>query len=236
MTLRLGAPSKGRLQDETIAWFGARGVALARSGAGREYAGRVAGVAGVELVLLSAAEMPRELASGRLHLGVTGQDLVREQIPRWEAVVAELAPMGFGFADLVVAVPSAWIDVADMADLDAVAGAFRARHGHRLRIATKYHRLVRGFFRAHGVADYQLVDSQGATEGAVRNLTAEAIADITSTGSTLRDNHLQALDDGLVLRSQATLFASRAAPWDARSRAALAALAARLGHAVPAGI
>lgn len=228
MALRLGAPSKGRLQEETFAWFGARGVTLRRSGSGREYAGRVDGAAGVELVLLAAGEIPRELAAGRLHLGVTGQDLVREEIPDWEERLAELAPLGFGFADLVVAVPAFWIDVRDMSDLDAAAADFRARHGRRLRVATKYHRLVREFFRAHGVADYQLLDSLGATEGTVKNLTAEAVADITSTGSTLRDNHLKVLEDGLILRSQATLFLSRAAPWPAPCRRALEGLCDRL--------
>ena len=93
--------------------------------------------------------------------------------------------------------------------LDAVAAAFRAKHGFRLRIATKYHRLVRDFLRERGVADYQLVDSQGATEGTVKNETAEAIADIASSGDTLRANHLKILQDGLVLRSQATLFMAR---------------------------
>lgn len=229
MKLKLGVPSKGRLQEETIAWFAGRGVTLARSGAGREYAGRVEGAPGVELVLLSAAEIPRELAAGRLHLGVTGQDLVREEIAGWAERLEELAPMGFGFADLVVAAPAFWIDVRDMGDLDAAAAAFRARHGHRLRVATKYHRLARAFFQSHGVADYQLVDSAGATEGAVRNLTAEAVADITTTGATLRDNHLRVLDDGLILRSQATLFAARAAPWPREVAAARAALETRLG-------
>ena len=134
----------------------------------------------------------------------------------------------------MVAVPAFWIDVADMSDLDAAAGAFRARHGHRLRVATKYHHLVREFFQAHGVADYQLVDSQGATEGSVKNLTAEVVADITTTGSTLRDNHLRVLDDGLILRSQATLFVARDAPWTEQTRAALAALCVRLGLPAPA--
>ena len=165
----------------------------------------------MELVLLSAGEIPGELAVGRLHLGVTGQDFIRETIPQWEVAVDELSPLGFGFADLVVAVPAFWIDVIEMSDLNAAAAEFRARHGHRLRVATKYHHLVRAFFQRHGVADYQLVDSQGATEGSVKNLTAEAIADITTTGSTLRDNHLRPLDDGLILRSQATLYASRRA-------------------------
>jgi ATP phosphoribosyltransferase len=234
MRLKLGVPSKGRLQEEAIAWFGARGVTLARSGGGREYRGMVRGVEGVDPVLLSAGEIPRELAAGRLHLAVTGQDLVQEEIPRWAERVAELAPMGFGFADLVVAVPAFWIDVTDMSDLDAAAAAFRARHGHRLRVATKYRHLVRGFFQRHGVADYQLVESQGATEGAVKNLTAEAIADITTTGSTLRDNHLRVLDDGLILRSQATLFLARDARWGAGARTALEALCVRLGLVAPA--
>jgi ATP phosphoribosyltransferase len=233
MRLKLGIPSKGRLQQQAIAWLGARGLAVALSPAEREYRASLDGFDAVEPVLLSASEIPRELASGRLHLGVTGQDLVREELPRWRERVAELAPMGFGFADLVVAVPAFWIDVTTMSDLDEAAGEFRARHGHRLRVATKYHRLTREFFRAHGVADYQLVDSQGATEAAVKNLTAEAIADITTTGSTLRANHLRVLDDGLILPSQATLFLARAAPWTGAD-AALAGLCDRLGIAAPA--
>jgi ATP phosphoribosyltransferase len=233
MSVALGVPSKGRLQEATIEWFAARGVTLERTGAGREYAGAVKDVPGVELVLLSAAEIPRELATGRIHLGVTGQDLVREEIPGWETVVSEVAPLGFGFADLVVAVPAFWLDVAEMHDLDAVAADFRARHGFRLRVATKYHHLVREFFRRQGVADYQIVDSQGATEGTVKNLTAEAVVDITSSGSTLRDNHLKVLADGLILRSQATLFASRAADWGAQERAALTGLFGRLAVAAP---
>jgi ATP phosphoribosyltransferase len=228
MSLKLGIPSKGRLQQDAVEWFAARGIVLERTGSDREYAGRVRGVAGVDLVLLSAAEIPGELARGRLHLGITGQDLVRERFPRWPALAAELAPLGFGRADLVVAVPSVWIDVADMADLDAAAADFRETHGFRLRVATKYHHLVRDFFRGHGVADYQLVDSQGATEGTVKNHTAEIIADITSTGSTLRDNHLKVLADGLILESQATVFAARAADWTGRARRAYAALSERL--------
>ncbi len=221
MTLKLGVPSKGRLMEQTFDWFAARGLTLSRTGSDREYAGAIAGLAGMELVLLSAGEIPRDLAAGRIHLGVTGTDLVREKLPDWASVVTPLAEMGFGHADLVIAVPSFWTDVDTLDDLDAVAAAFRARHGFRLRIATKYHRLVRDFLRGHGVADYQLIDSQGATEGTVKNETAEAIADITSSGDTLRANHLKVLADGLVLPSQATLFASRTAALDADDAATL---------------
>jgi ATP phosphoribosyltransferase len=215
--------------DKTFDWFADRGVTLRKSGGEREYAGAVDGIDGVELVLLSAGEIPRELAAGRIHLGVTGSDLVRERLANWDSRVVELAQMGFGGADLIIAVPQAWIDVDTLDDLDAVAAAFRAAHGHRLRIATKYHRLVRDFLRHHGVADYQLVDSQGATEGTIRNETAEAIADITSTGETLRANGLKILSDGLIHSSQATLFRGRRRGWTENQRATLKALEAQLG-------
>ena len=229
MTLKLGVPSKGRLMDKTFDWFAARGVTLSQTGEAREYAGAVEGVEGVTLLLLSAGEIPRELAAGRIHLGVTGSDLVRERMGSWRTEVRELAPMGFGHADLVLAVPQAWIDVETPGDLDAVAAAFRARHGRRLRIATKYHRLVRDYLRAEGVADYALVDSQGATEGTVANGTAEAIADITSSGETLRANRLKPLATPPIHRSEATLFRARRAAWTEPTRAACEALLARLG-------
>jgi ATP phosphoribosyltransferase len=229
MTVRLGVPSKGRLMEKTFDWFAARGIRLARSADQREYAAQIEGIGGVSLVLVSAGEVPRDLAAGRLHLGVTGTDLVREKLPRWEQQLRELAPMGFGEANLVLAVPRLWVDVDTLDDLDAAAAAFRAQHGRRLRIATKYHRLVRDFLREAGVADYALVDSQGATEGTIRNETAEAIADITSTGDTLRANHLKTLSDGLILRSQATLWQSRTAPMTDADRAALSALLGRIG-------
>ncbi|MEL6597584.1 MAG: ATP phosphoribosyltransferase [Pseudomonadota bacterium] len=229
MTIKLGVPSKGRLMEKTFDWFGKRGIALRRTGSDREYAGAVGGIDGIELVLLSAGEVPRELAAGRIHLGVTGIDMVREKLAAWEDRVSELAAMGFGHADLVIAVPGAWVDVDTLGDLDAVAAAFRRDHGFRLRIATKYHRLVREHLKEAGVADYQLVDSQGATEGTVANLTAEAVADITSTGETLRANHLRILSDGPILRSQATLFKSRAAGWSDEDRKTLSNLVKKLG-------
>lgn len=214
MTVRLGLPSKGRLMEQCFDWFVARGLTIRRTGSDREYAARLDGAEGVDLILLSAGEIPRELGAGRVHLGVTGVDMVREKLPRWQVQVEEVARLGFGHADLIVAVPRAWVDVDTLDDLDAAAAAFRLAHGHRMRIATKYHRLTHQFLKAAGVADYQLVDSQGATEGTVKNQTAEAIADITTTGATLDANHLKVLADGLILSSEAALFRSLVAPDD----------------------
>ncbi|AVW92006.1 ATP phosphoribosyltransferase [Celeribacter baekdonensis] len=229
MVVKLGVPSKGRLMEKTFEWFAQAGITLSRAGAEREYSGVVEGIDGLELVLLSASEIPRELAAGRIHLGVTGSDLVRDKLAAWDSKVMEIAPMGFGHADLIIAVPKAWVDVDTLDDLDAAAAAFRVRHGFRLRIATKYHHLVREFLKTNGVADYQLVDSQGATEGTVKNLTAEAIADITSTGETLRANHLKILNCEPVHKSQATLFKSRTAAWSDDTRATMVSLKEMLG-------
>ena len=228
--LRLALPSKGRLQEQAIAWFSARGITIRRTGSGREYAGEIDGLEGVELRLFSAGEIPRELAAGRVHLGVTGQDLVREKIPAWRTRVEEVAELGFGHADLVIAVPVSWVDVERVEDLDAVAAQFRATHGHRLRVATKYHTLVCEFFRREGIADWRIVDSQGATEGTIKTETAEIVADITSSGETLRANHLKILDDSLILTSQATLFRSLSAPTSPQIDATLAEVARRLGR------
>ncbi|WP_372993633.1 ATP phosphoribosyltransferase [Sulfitobacter sp.] len=228
MTIKLGVPSKGRLMEKTFEWFAARGITLQRTGSEREYAGAVEGIENVSLMLLSAGEIPRELAAGRIHLGVTGTDLIQEKLALWDQLVSPVEELAFGHADLIVAVPHAWIDVDTMDDLDAAAAAFRNTHGFRLRIATKYHRLVREFLRGAGVADYALVDSQGATEGTIKNETAEAIADITSSGETLRANHLKILSDGLILKSQATLWRSRNAHMDETDRKTFAALLEKL--------
>ncbi len=221
MTIKLGVPSKGRLMEKTFDWFAARGITLQRTGSEREYAGAVEGIDNVTLMLLSAGEIPRELAAGRIHLGVTGTDLIHEKLALWDRLVDPVEELGFGHADLIIAVPQAWVDVDTLDDLDAAAAAFRKDHGFRLRIATKYHRLVRDFLRGAGVADYALVDSQGATEGTIKNETAEAIADITSSGETLRANHLKILSDGMILKSQATLWRSRLAEMDTDDRTTL---------------
>ena len=229
MILKIGVPSKGRLMEKTFEWFGTKGVHMRQTGDAREYSGVIEGLDNTELVLLSAGEIPRELAAGRIHLGVTGSDLVRDKLSDWHMQVDALTALGFGHADLIIAVPMCWIDVDTLEDLDAAAAAFRATHGYRLRIATKYHSLVREFLTAQGVADYQLVDSQGATEGTVKNLTAEAVADITSSGETLRANHLKILQDGLVHQSQATLFLAKKADWSAQTKKSLSDLMARIG-------
>lgn len=108
--LRFGLPSKGRLQTQTAEFLAEAGVTFVKSSIDREYAGALQGVEGIEIVFLQAGEMPERLAEGKIHLGVTGEDLVRERLRGWERKVALLKPLGFGHADLVVATPKCWIE------------------------------------------------------------------------------------------------------------------------------
>jgi ATP phosphoribosyltransferase len=211
--LAIAVPAKGRLKDAAAALFDRAGLALRKTGHERGYSGVMHGLDGVEVAFLSAAEIVNQLKAGRIHMGLTGEDLIRETLPNFEGSVEFLRPLGFGRADVVVAVPDCWIDVTRMADLEDVAAQFARVHGRRLRVATKYLNLTRRFFAGAGVAGYRIVESVGATEGTPAAGTAELIVDITTTGTTLAANHLKVLEDGLILQSQAHLFAARGAEW-----------------------
>jgi ATP phosphoribosyltransferase len=227
-SLVIAVPAKGRLQENAAAMFARAGLDLIKPRGARDYRGTIADLPDVEVAYLSAAEITQLLAQGTVHLGVTGEDLVREMIPDADNKVVFVDPLGFGHANVVVAVPQAWIDVHVMADLDDVATAFRLRHNRKMRLATKYINLTRDFFSAHGITDYRIVESLGATEGAPAAGTAEMIVDITSTGATLAANALKVIDDGTILRSQANLVAARTAAWNDDARAAARTLLDRL--------
>ncbi|TAJ31843.1 ATP phosphoribosyltransferase [Bosea sp. (in: a-proteobacteria)] len=226
--LVLAVPSKGRLQENATAFFGRAGLKFVKASGERGYRGTIAGVPGAEVAFLSASEIVSQLASGAAHLGITGEDLVREQLSDADAAVEMLTPLGFGHANVVVAVPQAWIDVRSMADLEDVASTMRARHGRKLRVATKYVNLTRRFFAQHGLADYRIVESLGATEGAPAAGTAEIVVDITTTGATLAANALKVLDDGVMLASEANLVASVRAPWSETAKAAVRTILSRI--------
>ncbi len=209
--LIIGVPSKGRLMEDTLEVFRAAGLPIEKQGDERGYRGAIAGFPEAAVEFLSAGEIARHLQIGRVHLGVTGEDLVREQIPDADEKVKLLLKLGFGHADVIVAVPECWTDVETMADFEEAAALFAAEHGRRLRVATKYPILTRRFFTSCGAVSYRTVESLGATEGTPAAGVAEAIVDITSTGATLKANGLKILSDGIILRSQASLVASKQA-------------------------
>jgi len=222
----LAIPSKGRLMEATAELLAKAGFTIDRLGADRGYRGLLHGLDGVEIAFLSASEIAQNLREGKVDLGVTGQDLLTEKIPLDDKAVQLLVRLGFGPADVVVAVPEIWLDVATMADLDEIAESFYERHGRRLRVATKYHNLTRRFFAEKGVTGYRIVESLGATEGAPAAGIAEIIVDITTTGSTLSANSLKILDDGVILKSCAVLAGRNETLSDPRVRRLIEVLSA----------
>ena len=223
MSVTIAVPSKGRMKDDATAVFERAGLKIVPVGNDRSYRGVLKDMPDVEVAYLSASEIARELGNGGVDLGITGEDLVREDLGAAEEQVEICARLGFGNADVVVAVPEVWLDVDTMADLGDVASHFRSRHGRRLRIATKYWRLTQQFFSAqHGIQVYRIVESLGATEGAPASGQADIIVDITSTGSTLKANHLKILSDGVILNSEACLVRARSGGRSPKDEAALA--------------
>ena len=218
--LIIAIPSKGRLKEQAEEYLADCGLRLEIDGGARGYSATIKGLLGAEVRLLSAADIAAALDGGDIHLGMTGEDVIRERGNDIDARVMLLRALGFGRADLVVAAPQSWIDVETMADVAEVAHLYLARTGQRLRVATKYGVQTRAFFARLGIADYRIVDSAGATEGAPAAGAAELIVDITTTGATLVANNLKIVSDGVILKSQAQLAASISAEWSADAFAA----------------
>ena len=211
--LILALPSKGRLKEQAEAWLADCGFTVQAAGGARGYRATIDKLPGVQVQLLSASDIAAALDAGEVHLGITGEDLIRERGDGIDARVMLLRALGFGRADVVVAAPKSWIDVDAMTDVEEVAAAYLARTGRRLRVATKYLVQTRAFFARHGIADYRIVESGGATEGAPAAGAAELVVDITTTGATLTANNLKVLSDGVILKSEAQLAAGLKAPW-----------------------
>ena len=211
--LILAVPSKGRLMEQSTEMFAKAGLTVSKVGHQRGYRGEIQGLPDVEVAYVSSSEIAAALKSGSVHLGITGEDLVRESMSDAGTRLKFLRPLGFGFADVVVAVPVWWIDVTTVAGLEAASLPFRRVHGRWPRVATKYMNLTRRFFASKGFGDYRIVESLGATEGTCAAGTAELIVDITTTGETLGANGLKILEDGVILKSQANLIASNVAAW-----------------------
>ncbi|MSQ26680.1 MAG: ATP phosphoribosyltransferase [Dehalococcoidia bacterium] len=202
--LRLALPSKGELESPALAFLKACGIGVNRPNS-RQYTAEIPGLRGATVLFQRAADIAAKVAEGSVDLGITGLDTVKETLHFGSRVDVLIEDLDFGGCDLVVAIPETWIDVSSMADLVEVAEEMRAQ-GMELRVATKYNRLVRRFFLEKGLNFFSMVASTGAIEVAPTMGFADVIADLTSSGTTLRENGLKTLSDGTILNSQACLL------------------------------
>lgn len=210
--LVLAVPAKGRMAEEVRHLFQRAGLDFALPAAARRYQEGLRGINGVQLQFAPAAQIARRLHSGALALGISGEDLLREEAGPGASAATPLEPLGIGRADVVVAIPNGWWDIDGMEALADLASDLYDTDHRPLRVATKYQHLTRRFFAQHRLGNYRILASTGATEAAPEAGTADIIVDITSSGRSLRDNRLKRLADGTILSSQAVLAQSARAP------------------------
>jgi ATP phosphoribosyltransferase len=232
--IRLALPGKGALEAVTLAFLAEAGMKVNRSNP-RQYLARMDNMPGLEVIFQRAADIPSLVQEGDAALGITGYDILAEHRGHlehgdgagdpWDAgsagsidegegdgldddlIILERG-LGYGKCRLVIAVPETWIDVSTCADLWHLAGYYFTHKGRGLRIATKYPALTGQFLRRRGILHCKIVSPHGALEAAPLTDTADLIVDLTETGTTLRENHLKLLEDGVVLYSQACLVAN----------------------------
>lgn len=205
--LKIGIPSKGRLKDKSLSTLKRNQINIKSTK--RSYISEIKNFKKNEVVFLHAREIIERLADGLLDVGISGFDLFNESLPGIKKNIQIYKRLDFGFADLVVAVPKDWIDVQTIADLEEISFNFKDKITGKLRIATKYPNLTNDFLISKGVTQYKIVNSLGATEIYPFTNQSEIIADITSTGATLKANKLRILKDGFILKSSACLLVSR---------------------------
>ena len=207
--ITIGLPSKGRLKDKATAFFNDKGLKILQSQKERNYFATIENKPNIKIIYLHAKEIVQRLGDGTLDIGISGLDLLNESAKNLQDKIGINQKLNFGKANLVIAVPNDWIDVQTIADLEEVSFDIRYKRNTRLRVATKYPNLTNDFLISKGVTQYKLIPSLGATETYPFIGSSEIITDITSTGTTLADNNLRVLKDGLILRSTASLFFSK---------------------------
>jgi ATP phosphoribosyltransferase len=205
--LKLALPSDGELHEPTLRFLGGCGMPVERASA-RRYTARLGAVPGCVVLFQRAADITSKVEEGSADLGIMGLDRFMESRREGGDALLIVEDLRYGRCELVLAVPDVWVDVTSTVDLADLAVAFREK-GRDLRIATKFPRLVQRFLYAKGINYFTLAESSGSLEVAPAMGFADIIADISSTGVTLRENHLKTLADGTILSSQACLIGNR---------------------------
>jgi len=204
--LRLALPSSGALYQSALDLMNACGLAVLRSNP-RRYTAEIRALPGVVVTFQRGSDITQKIEEGSADIGIVGEDRFLES-RRDDGDTRVVLELGFGRSQLVMAVPDSWIDVSSVADLADLSVGFRGR-GADLRVATKYPRLTEHHLLSHGGNYFSLVQSSGTLEVAPAMGFADVVADITESGTTLRENHLKQVHDGTIIRSQACLVSRR---------------------------
>ncbi len=208
--IKMAIPSKGRLEQLTLNFMSAAGLSVFRPNE-RQYIAAIPAIPQLSVLFQRAGDIFGKVDEGNVDFGITGYDVVCEHAGDFDNVIVLYKDLRFGACDLVVAVPDRWLDVSAAGDLAEVAVFLREKKGRSLRIATKYPNLTRRWLYEHEIIHFSLVASEGAIEAAPSMGYADIIVDVTSSGTTLRENRLKLISGGTLLHSQACLIANKEA-------------------------
>ena len=224
--IKIGLPSKGRLRDESLGVFKKNNLSIKNTK--RNYLSEIKNFSQNEVIFSHAREIIERLADSSLDIGISGFDLLKESLPGIQKNIQVFSRLKFGFADLIVAVPDAWIDVQTIADLEEISFEFKDKNTGKLRVATKYPNLTNDFLLSKGLTQYKIVNSLGSTEIYPFTNQSEIITDITSSGTTLKANNLRVLKDGNILKSSACVLVSKKSLKDKNKKKTITSLLKKL--------
>ncbi|NEP41061.1 MAG: ATP phosphoribosyltransferase [Okeania sp. SIO2H7] len=205
--LKIALHSKGALEKGAMNLLSACGLTVSRPSE-RQYFGSIPALPQVKVLFQRAADIFTKVEEGSVDLGITGYDVVCEESQSDDDVIVIWDKLGYGKCEVVLAVPESWVDVSSIEDLAELTLLFKEK-GKNLRIATKYNNLTRKWLYEKLIVHFSLVAVQGAMEAAPSMGYADMIADVTSTGTTLRENRLKRIEGGTLLKSQACLIGNK---------------------------
>ena len=207
--INIGIVSKGRLKEESEKIFRKNNLKIYTEDGERGLVAKIKGRKNIRVLFLHAREIIDQLSLGNIDLGISGFDLLMESEINIQKNIKVEKKLKFGFATLQLAVRKEFIDVFTTLDLDEVAEDYRRKNKKLIRIGTKYPNLTRDALYKRGVTNFTIVKSLGSTELMPAMDTAMLVSDISSTGTTMKKNHLRPLSDGEILKSQACLLSSK---------------------------
>ena len=185
--IRIAIPNKGRLHDPTVSLFKEAGLPVLE-GATRKLFAKTTDP-DITFLFARAADIPEYVQDGAADVGITGLDLISET----GADVDVILDLKFGSAKLVLAVPDD-SPITSPQDLNG------------MRVATEFPNITKRYFEELGV-NIEIVKVSGACEMTPHVGIADAIVDISSSGTTLMTNHLKVIED--VFSSSVRLIANR---------------------------
>lgn len=205
--IRLGLPSKGRMAADTLDLLKDCQLSVKQVNP-RQYVAEIPQLSNLEVWFQRPKDIVRKLLSGDLDLGIMGLDTVSEYGQGNEDLIIVHDALDYGDCRLSLAIPKYGI-FENINSLKELAQMPQWTEEKPLRVATGFTYLGPKFMKENGLKYVTFSTADGALEAAPAMGIADAILDLVSSGTTLRENNLKEIEGGVVLESQAVLVASR---------------------------